>query len=117
MFDVDPGRYFAERLRRLHPLSQPPTQAELESVCSERGVPIVPVPGLQVPGVYVNWPLPAIFLQPGAAPRVLAHELFHHITSENLQHGIVCCYPDGDPDAEEEANAERFVRVLFGDEE
>lgn len=96
--------YLARRMRHLYDLSAPAEEEELLRVCEERGATVYRSLTLAGPGYYLPWPDPVIVLRWNASPWVLAHELYHHIVTENQGYGVVYAFPEFvDSDLEEQA--------------
>lgn len=106
MFDL--ARYLAGRLRTLYP------EGDLETVCRERGFPVLYDPELEVDGLTIPDLPPGILLRPTASPRVHAHETFHAWVWENTSLGIEYTEPTWNAAAEEDA-ADQFAAYVAED--
>lgn len=113
----DPALFFAERIRAERHVSRPATWRQILAACEQRGVRVVVSNALVGAGYYIQHPLfdALIVVRHDVPPRVLAHELYHHLVRENEGYGILYTYPHWIEGDEEEA-AERFAELLCGPE-
>lgn len=109
----DPACFHACRVRALYPLSDQATLPELLDLCADRGLPVLRA-DFQTPGFFFYCPDhgPVIFLAHGATAEVLAHELFHYLTTDNILSGVVYSYFDEGCSAEKAA--QDFACLLTG---
>jgi hypothetical protein len=111
----DPAAYLALRVRTEHSLDGPASTSDLIQVCSQRGCPVVRAPSLGDQGYYLASPQGSwIVLRQDAGPRVLAHELFHHLVTDNADYGVFYTLPDFSLGCEEEG-ANRFAWLMCGE--
>lgn len=108
----DPARLLASRVLSETPEQVPLSPAALTAAARRRGCHVVTHASLRRRGYYVRTNLgDLIVCQDPPQPVVIAHELFHHITADNADHGIQ--YDDEDwIQTDEESAADRFAAYL-----
>jgi hypothetical protein len=112
----DPALFHARRVRALYPLSDQATLPELLDLCADRCLPVLRG-DFQTPGFFFYCPDhgPVIFLAHRASAEVLAHEVFHYLTADNILTGVVYSYFDEGCSVEKAARD--FACLLTGTEE
>jgi hypothetical protein len=109
--------YYAERVREYYGLSFPAAREELIDACWDRGAAVA-FDHLHGGGYYLRLPESLICLDYGAAPFVIAHELYHHIMADlaewddDLSVALYVFTPHGRSRQERDAN--RFAELLCG---
>lgn len=117
----DLAHYLAARIRCEETITGPATPAQLAAACRRRGVTLLRSARLRWPGYYAPENLeggpgePVIALRNDAGPEVVAHELIHHVLTDNCAAGID--YPPGEwGSGSAEEVATRGGRLLTSEE-